>query len=196
MTEEKCYCVYIHTNKTNGKVYIGQTKNIKKRWLVSSYIGTPRFYNALKYYGWDGFEHIIIQSNLSQEEADILERQLIKDYKATSQEYGYNVADGGAHRIDMSGENNPFFGKSHSEESLAIMKAKKYGGNNPGAKAVKCLTTGEVFPSCREAADWCGIPRQNINRCCTGGRPSAGKHPETKEKLVWKYLEDIKENEV
>jgi hypothetical protein len=76
------------------------------------------------------------------------------------------------------------------------MKAKKYGGNNPNAKAVKCLTTGEIFPSCREASDWCKIPRQNIHRCCKGGRPSAGKHPETGEKLVWKYLEDLKDNEI
>ena len=71
-----------------------------------------------------------------------------------------------------------------------IMKQKKYGGNNPNAKPVKCITTGEIFPSCREASDWCGISRQNINRCAKGGRPTAGKHPITNEKLEWRYIED------
>ena len=104
--------------------------------------------------------------------------------------YGYNMNEGGSFPINVDGECNPFYGKKHSEESLTIMKAKKYGGNNPMAKAVRCLNTQEVFPSCREASDWCGIARQNIQRCCRGGRPTAGKHPITKEKLKWRYIED------
>ena len=43
----KTYVVYMHKNKINGKVYIGQTCNIQKRWLPSSYIGSPHFYHAI-----------------------------------------------------------------------------------------------------------------------------------------------------
>lgn len=38
--------------------------------------------------------------------------------------------------------------------------------------------------------DWCGIARQNIQRCARGGRPTAGKHPKTGEKLKWRYIAD------
>ena len=186
----KTYVVYMHKNKVNGKVYIGQTCNINKRWLPSAYSSSPHFYHAIQKYGWDNFEHKILKSKLTKAEADQLEIQLISQYNSMNPNYGYNMNEGGSFPINVDGECNPFYGKKHSEESLTIMRAKKYGGNNPMAKAVRCLNTQEVFPSCREASNWCGIARQNIQRCCRGGRPTAGKHPITKEKLKWRYIED------
>ncbi len=182
--------VYMHRNKINNKVYIGQTCNLNKRWHPSSYIGSSYFYSAIQKYGWDNFEHIIIKDNLTQEEANKLEIEYIKKYKSTNSNFGYNLAEGGKHGCVLIGSNNGFYGKHHSEKSLKIMREKKYGGNNPTAKKVRCLNTGIIFPSCREASDWCGIARQNIQRCCRGGRPSAGKHPITEEKLKWRYIED------
>lgn len=188
---DNCYTVYIHINKINNKVYIGQSKNIKKRWSVSSYKNsTPRFYKAIEKYGWDNFKHIILKENLNLEEANYWEKYYIQLYHSTDIKYGYNLSEGGSGTISLKGENNPFYNHKHTEANIQLMKKKKYGGNNPNAKRVLCITTGDIFPSCREAADWCGIPRQNINRCCVGGRPSAGKHPETKERLIWRYVED------
>lgn len=43
----KTYVVYMHKNKINGKVYIGQTCNVNKRWLPSAYFGSPHFYHAI-----------------------------------------------------------------------------------------------------------------------------------------------------
>lgn len=186
----KEYVVYMHKNKINNKVYIGQTCNIKKRWAPQAYQGSTYFYHAICKYGWKNFQHIILQSQLNKQQADKKEIEMIAKYNSTNQKYGYNISIGGGIFPNTSGKNNPFYGKHHSKQSLKIMKDKKYGGKNPMAKAVRCLNTQEVFPSCREASDWCGIARQNIQRCCRGGRPTAGKHPITKEKLKWRYLED------
>lgn len=94
------YTVYMHKNKTNGKIYIGQTgQKPEKRWDNGrGYETSTRFYNAILKYGWDGFEHIILYSNLTQEEANLIEEQLIAQYHSQDDKYGYNIKAGGANR--------------------------------------------------------------------------------------------------
>lgn len=60
----------------------------------------------------------------------------------------------------------------------------------PHGKVVKCINTQEIFPSTVLAAKAYNIKSHtNINECCAGKRKSAGKHPETGEKLHWEYVE-------
>ena len=60
--------------------------------------------------------------------------------------------------------------------------------NVPKRKVV-CMTTGEEFNSIKDAAIYCNLKNSgNITSCCKGKRKSAGKHPQTGEKLVWRYL--------
>lgn len=91
------YSVYLHKNKINDKVYIGQTKQtLEKRWMNGEgYDTSPRFYNAIQKYGWDNFEHIVLRTNLSQEEANYLEEQLIAQFNSQNEEFGYNIKAGG-----------------------------------------------------------------------------------------------------
>ena len=55
-------------------------------------------------------------------------------------------------------------------------------------KPVICITTGETYYCAREAMRKTGVHNSNISKCCNGQCKSAGKHPITGEKLVWKYL--------
>ena len=75
----KEYYIYKHTNKTNGKSYIGQTSNIKSRWRESSYKNNRKFYNALKKYGWDNFTHEILEV-CDENNVDERERYYIQFY--------------------------------------------------------------------------------------------------------------------
>ena len=90
------YCVYMHINKLNGKKYIGQTYNIKERWRCKgkNYVTCIKFFNALKKYGWDNFYHIVVKDKLFREEADKLEKELIKKYDTIKN--GYNLKEGGS----------------------------------------------------------------------------------------------------
>lgn len=92
------YLVYVHTNKENGKRYVGITRqNIKYRWRSdgSGYFRSPYFYNAILKCGWDNFEHDILADNLTKQEAVDMEKKCIKEYKTQDRLYGYNVTAGG-----------------------------------------------------------------------------------------------------
>ena len=102
--EDRCWCVYMHTNMINNKIYVGITSNsVKTRWGKngSQYRKTqPAFYRAIRKYGWDNFEHIIFADGLSEDDAKHMEILLIALYKTNCNRYknpvcGYNLTDGG-----------------------------------------------------------------------------------------------------
>lgn len=141
MIENSTYTIYMHINKINNKVYIGQTKQKpEKRWNNGKgYSTSPIFYNAIQKYGWDNFEHLILYTNLSQEEANKLEEELILKYDSTNDLFGYNIKFGGnnhAHTEETKkkiGEANrqAQLGKKWSEEQKALMSKLFSGKNNP-----------------------------------------------------------------
>ena len=93
------YCVYVHVNKINGKMYIGKTiygDNPNKRWKRGNGYRTQKFfYRAINKYTWDGFNHEVIAKNLTQAEAANFEKLLIKLYNTKNPKYGYNCTNGG-----------------------------------------------------------------------------------------------------
>lgn len=94
----KKYKIYMHKNKINGKIYIGQTyQSVNQRWRSngSGHKGQP-FYNAIQKYGWNNFEHkILIENITTQEEAYILEKYYINKYDTYNSRFGYNATKGG-----------------------------------------------------------------------------------------------------
>lgn len=63
--------------------------------------------------------------------------------------------------------------------------------SSPSGRLVECINTKQLFPSTVEAAKWAHIKsRSNITDCCLGKRKTAGKHPQTGEKLHWRYYEE------
>ena len=91
------YCVYYHRNLVNGKLYIGISKDVNKRWSSNGkqYKSCNFFYRAIEKYGWDNFEHVILIDNISKELACVIEKELIIKYKTQNKDFGYNLASGG-----------------------------------------------------------------------------------------------------
>ena len=78
------YIVYMHTCP-NGKKYIGITSQApERRWQKGkgyAYGSNPYFYNAIEKYGWENIKHEILFRDLTKEEAEQKEIELIKEYK-------------------------------------------------------------------------------------------------------------------
>lgn len=151
------YKIYMHKNKINSKVYIGQTcRDLNKRFGSngSGYVCCPLFYKAIQKYGWDNFEHIILEDNIQTlEEANDKERYYISLYNSTNHDFGYNIQIGGndtsymgieVHQYSLSGK--------YICSYMSVSKAEKE--NN--------------------------IANGKISACCLGKRKSAGG-------FMWSY---------
>ena len=89
-------------------------------------------------------------------------------------------------------------GKHHTEESKMKMskshKGKHYTNetkmkmSKAKFKKVKCINTEEIFDCIKDAAEWCNGNKSHITDCCKGRLKTSGKHPVTKEKLLWTYV--------
>lgn len=174
------YKIYAHVNKINGKIYIGQTRQEpKKRWLCGhGYEQNQHFWSAIQNYGWDNFEHIILIEDLSLEEANLIEQELILKFKTYQREYGYNIQLGG----NVSG--------TVSNETKEKLSVQRMGGKNVHAIKVICLNTCEIFESMADGGRKYNTTSSRISACCLGKVKSAGKHPVTNELLHWEVYND------
>lgn len=149
------YCVYIHTNKINGKMYCGYTirgDNPNRRWQNGcGYLNKHNgeyvqrlFARAILKYGWDNFDHEIIASNLTESEAKNFETIVINKLKLRNPNFGYNLTNGGEgtkgwtiseetrqkfrdRQKGKSGELSPRYGKKHTKESKEKISRSHYG---------------------------------------------------------------------
>ena len=116
----KAYCVYKHTCRANGKVYIGATsQKPKARWGLrgQNYHHNAYFSHDIEKFGWDNFEHEVLYTELTFEEARQKEIQLIALFQSNNPEFGYNKSSGGA----------PGTGVRFTEERKAKVRAGRFG---------------------------------------------------------------------
>lgn len=173
------WTIYIHKNLINNKVYVGQTKQIpEKRWNYGyGYKSQPYFYNAIKKYGWQNFEHTILENDISsQEEANKKERYWIKFYNSANPNYGYNISMGG---VDLKQLNRAHEGwKRWKENNSVQFKSNVKKMQNARIKqcsiAVKNIELNKIYYSSGEASRQTGADQSGIIKCCKMKQKTAG----------------------
>jgi len=133
--------IYKITNKLNGRSYIGQSIDVLARIKTHKRKSRKLVINkAIQKYGVSSFVfEVIIYCEVSL--LDEYEKALIV-YHNTISPHGYNIEVGGKdrHMVESTkeklsnmmkgrhvGENNPFYGKSHSEEVKKIISEANVG---------------------------------------------------------------------
>lgn len=176
--------IYKITNTENGKVYIGQSRDIGHRKSCHEYdlrnnrhknIHLQRAYNLNP----SVFTFEVI-CTCAEEDLNALEEYYIKKYNCLDDRYGYNL-DAAARGVGI-----------HSEETKQKISRSKIGNQamkgiklseewkrhlseaQPHKKRIKCIDTGEVYDSFADAARKTGLNRTKIVSCCTGKRKRTG----------------------
>lgn len=186
------YKIYRITNLINGKIYVGQTKQILKERFQQHCLSKNNMLisRAIKKYGKENFKIEILETCINLEELNNSEIKWIKDLNSLNPN-GYNVLEGGRNaklpeemlkqKTDkISGKNNYLYGKKHSEETLKKMsdvkKNKKCSENHKKniSKANlhkppfnKKMYKGIYYEECRKK--WIAQIKVNNKRIYLGG---------------------------
>ena len=143
--------IYKITNEKTGKFYIGSAKDIDERWndhrirLKNNNHCNPKLQHSWNFYGGDKFTFIILEE-VEPIQSKLFEREqyYLDTFKPYIRGIGYNIcpiASGGdniTHNPNRdafiekmsdicSGEGNPMFGRSHSEDAIKNQKEKAKG---------------------------------------------------------------------
>jgi group I intron endonuclease len=134
--------IYKITNLINGKIYIGQSRNLRRRQNEYSRYSEKKGHGLMKRailkYGWGNFRFEVIEEC----PADLLnerEEFHINEFKSYEKGIGYNMVYGAeSHHNHVystelrekrseqyTGEGNPFHGKSHSQASRRSMSESR-----------------------------------------------------------------------
>lgn len=216
---DKKYIVYKHTNKVNGKVYIGQiSKTLEQRSGSNGHLykNSSLFYSAICKYGWDNFEHEILERDLNAEEANEREKYYIQFYQSNNCEYGYNLTSGGEQYKELSpiskekmsiakkgkslspshienirkaaaGIGNPNYGKTCSDITKQKISAKN-------SKPIRCIETGVIYKNKQDAAEAVGLKSsRSISTALQEPWRTAGKDKLTKTRFHWEYVQEVRE---
>lgn len=131
------YCVYCHTNISDGKKYFGITcQKPQSRWRNGNgYLNNRFFYRAICKYGWEGFRHEILATNLEKTVAEKLEIDLIEKHETTNPDKGYNIEAGGNSTEKFTSEirkkiSESLKGHECTEETKMKIRLSKIGKSN------------------------------------------------------------------
>lgn len=198
--------VYVHINKLNGKRYVGITsrKDPNIRWRDGrGYHENSHITAAIRKYGWENFDHIILFDGLSEACAKEKEKEYIALWNTMDREFGYNMTAGGDGTAGYypSEETRAKLSKARRKENLSEetlrrrsdgLRGRKFSdehkrkiGDGNSKKIDMYTKDGEFirsFPSAHCAEVELGISHSHISQCCNGRRETSGGYK-------WKFAQ-------
>ena len=144
----RTHYIYLITNKTNNKKYIGQTINFKTRIREHIWGGKTKkpqlIDQKIKQYGKDNFTYELIEEIIGQKNADEKERYYIEKYN-TMKPNGYNILEGGRSQFGAWNKkpilvydlNGNFIKEYECADDLEKESNGKYQSNNRYARKSK-----------------------------------------------------------
>lgn len=180
------YTVYVHIFPNNKKYFGITSKKVTERWKRGNgYCNNKHMKHAIDKYGWENIKHEILFENLTKEEAEQKEIELIAKYQTTKDENGYNKENGGNHNGKMTNKIKEKLSKSHlgykMEEKTKLKISETLKGTRHGMAIIKMKPINmydldgnfiKSFDCMCDCQRELGVKKQNISLCCQGKRKS------------------------
>lgn len=186
ISKEHICGVYLVTNKINGKIYIGQSVDIERRWNQHRYgKGNIILANAIKKYGIDNFSFEILEQieciNLTKEQITdrltIIEQEWFDKTKPFLRDTGYNIQT--TSKPNLTPSRDKYFGEKISRI--------KIDNNHCGKKVKQYDLKGQLIKEWKSAADVersLGFNAENISSSCL-------RKSKTSNGFVWRFDNDF-----
>ena len=173
--------IYKFTNKITGQSYIGQSKNLKRRFnthknnynkidrKTGKYVDGSYLHQMMRKYGFDNFSYEILEECA---ESDLLDREIyyIEKFNTISPN-GYNLSAGG---------NNPHFMKlnAHIVESICVdlehnlLSVNEIGNKyNLNPYTISLINVGKLWRNDNRVYPIREKPKKEIYYCIKCGKP-------------------------
>lgn len=178
-----CMANASNSNKRDCKITAEEYENAKK------------YYSAMRSAAMAGEKHPNFGQHHSEETRKKMSDAALGE---KNHNFGKHTPDNIRAKISeaLSGEKCYWYGKHHTDESKKKMSEANSDSNHPQRRPVYCYELDECFWGVKEAAIKYNINGSSISRCCRGKLQSAGKHPETGEKLHWSYIDEMNSSSI
>ena len=196
--------IYMIRNKENGKVYIGQSRDISRRWQDHRYLLSHNLHDnghlQNAYNKYPGAFEFIVLLECPEEQLNIAEETLIEFFMGCDKNYGYNIErkprGAGKHseetlkKISVARMGHPVSDETRKLLSDALLgrplsdeTKQKMSESSARRKPIICIETGTIYRSIKSASDEVGLSDSAISACCAGDSETCGgRH--------WAYLSD------
>lgn len=146
--------IYLITNQINGKKYVGQSKNVGKRFREHINGNRSLIAKAIDKYGKENFTFELLETNVPNYLLNHYEKFWIKHFNTFEGE-GYNLTPGGESNY-MTEESKKKLKKVHSENNyynpkITLNLTKKVIEDRKNNK-MTCEELGEKYDICRKTA--------------------------------------------
>lgn len=195
--------IYAIQNKINGKIYVGQSIDIERRWKDEKRTKKVNifFKRAIEKYGLENFFFYVLKE-CERKDLNYWEAFYVKLYHSFDSDFGYNLTSGGDHWYKvqfrhLTDEHKRKISESHKGKSWQTEEGKKRGAEKRHQKTLEthkkdiyCLETDKIYHSYEELIDELGLDINLVHKCLrgVGNRVTKNYHicfADQKDQIEW-----------